>query len=90
MQHQSARFSFRPRIAANLATGRRHAPWQKLLIFSSVALAVFLVSAISPAAASAAETVVLRYGIFRGSLPMADLTEFAATGTESARLKRYL
>ena len=90
MQHQSARFSFRPRIAANLATGCSHAPWQKLLIFSSVALAVFLVSAISPAAASAAETVVLRYGIFRGSLPMADLTEFAATGTESARLKRYL
>lgn len=40
--------------------------------------------------ARAAETVVLRYGIFRGSLPMADLTEFAETGAESAKLKRYL
>lgn len=38
----------------------------------------------------AAETVVLRYGIFRGSIPVADLTEFAETGETSRRLRRYL
>lgn len=53
-------------------------------------LATGLVGAILPASASAAETVVLRYGIFRGSLPMADLSEFAETGEQSDRLKRYL
>jgi len=76
MHNQSARFPFRPR--------------QQSLVSGLTALAILLGSAILPASASAAETVVLRYGIFRGSLPMADLTEFAATGTESTRLKRYL
>lgn len=40
--------------------------------------------------AEAADTVVLRYGIFRGSIPMADLNEFAETGEASSRLRRYL
>jgi hypothetical protein len=40
--------------------------------------------------AQAAETVVLRYSIFRRSLPVADLTEFAETGEPSRRLQRYL
>lgn len=38
----------------------------------------------------AAETVVLRYGIFRGSLPVSDLNEFVETGETSRRLRRYL
>jgi Alpha/beta hydrolase of unknown function (DUF1400) len=57
---------------------------------SLVALSVLTTGALWPAAASAAETVVLRYGIFRGSLPTADLAEFAETGNQSDRLKRYL
>ena len=51
---------------------------------------VTMLSLVVAPSARAAETVVLRYGIFRGSLPVADLTEFAQTGVESARLKRYL
>lgn len=54
------------------------------------ALAVLATGIIYPTAAEAAETVVLRYGIFRGSLPMADLSRFAETGEQSDRLKRYL
>jgi hypothetical protein len=46
--------------------------------------------AFSAPAAQAAETVVLRYGIFRGSIPMADIKEFAETGETSSRLNRYL
>lgn len=38
----------------------------------------------------AAERVVLRYGIFRGSIPVADLNEFAETGETSRTLRRYL
>ncbi len=57
---------------------------------SFAALAVLATSAIWPTTASAAETVVLRYGIFRGSLPMADLSRFAETGEQSDQLKRYL
>ncbi len=48
-----------------------------------------LVLLLAPSA-EAAETVVLRYGIFRGSIPMADLTEFAETGETTRRLRRYL
>jgi hypothetical protein len=40
--------------------------------------------------AKASETVVLRYGIFRGSVPVADLNEFAETGEAKGRIKRYL
>lgn len=40
--------------------------------------------------AKAAETVVLRYGIFRGSVPVADLNEFAETGEATGRIRRYL
>ena len=57
----------------------------RLLLGLSVVLSASLTSP-----ASAAETVVLHYGIFWRSLPMADLTEFAQTGTQSARLGRYL
>lgn len=38
----------------------------------------------------AAEKIVLRYGIFRRSVPVSDLTEFAETGEPSRRLNRYL
>lgn len=38
----------------------------------------------------AAEELVLRYGIFRGSVPIADLNEFAETGETSRSLRRYL
>lgn len=40
--------------------------------------------------AEAAETVVLRYGIFRGSVPVSDLEKFAETGEARGKLKRYL
>ncbi|MFM7424807.1 MAG: alpha/beta hydrolase [Elainella sp.] len=40
--------------------------------------------------AEAAETVVLRYGIFRGSVPVADLNQFAETGEAKGRIRRYL
>jgi Alpha/beta hydrolase of unknown function (DUF1400) len=45
---------------------------------------------VTAAPVRAAETVVLRYGIFRGSVPVADLTEFAETGETSRQLRRYL
>jgi hypothetical protein len=81
MKSKLARFSSLPRSGLAAATLRRGA-----LLLSVAALLATMI----PAPASAAETVLLRYGIFWGSLPMSDLTAFAETGAESPRLKRYL
>jgi hypothetical protein len=58
-------------------------------IATAIAAGFSFVLFLTPSA-KAAETVVLRYGIFRGSIPMADLNEFAETGEASSRLRRYL
>lgn len=62
---------------------------QRLTQFVSIAAGISLMLSIAPTA-QAAETVVLRYGIFRGSIPMADLNKFAETGETSRRLRSYL
>jgi hypothetical protein len=60
---------------------------QQLLLAISVAVGATVTLVPS---GQAAETVVLRYGIFRRSLPVADLTNFVETGETSGRLRRYL
>ena len=60
------------------------------MILSTAILLSTVLGVILVAPAIAAERVVLRYGIFWRSLPMADLTEFAETGVESEQLGRYL
>jgi hypothetical protein len=60
---------------------------QHLLLTVGVAIGVTLTLAPS---VQAAETVVLRYGIFRRSLPVADLTNLVETGETSSKLRRYL
>jgi hypothetical protein len=62
---------------------------QRLLAAIGIATFVGASWGIVPAA-QAAETVVLRYGIFRGSLPVQDLATFAETGQASKRLNHYL
>lgn len=63
---------------------------QPIFFAASVfATAIAVELALTPAV-KAAETVVLRYGIFRGSVPVQDLTDFAETGETSGRLRRYL
>lgn len=63
---------------------------QRIFLAASVfATAIVVELALTPAV-KAAETVVLRYGIFRGSVPVQDLTDFAETGETSGRLRRYL
>lgn len=41
-------------------------------------------------AAMAAESIVLRYRIFRATLPVEDLARFAETGETTRKLRRYL
>lgn len=60
-------------------------PRARVALVSLIGLSLLLA-----APAQAAETVVLRYGIFRGSIPVTDLTEFAETGEPSRQLRRYL
>lgn len=63
---------------------------QRILLAIGLGVAIGAVgSAVAPSA-KAAETVVLRYGLFSGSIPVEDLTEFAETGETSGRLRRYL
>lgn len=64
--------------------------WFTARISVAAALAIgFSLVLLEVPSAEAAETVILRYGIFRGSIPMADLTEFAETGETTRRLRRY-
>jgi hypothetical protein len=62
---------------------------QRLLLLIASATILGSVLGITTSA-QAAETVVLKYGIFRGSIPVQDLTTFAETGEASKRLSRYL
>ncbi len=59
----------------------------RLLGIGTIVLSGWLAIAIP---VQAAEELVLRYGIFRGSVPVADLNEFAETGETSRSLRRYL
>lgn len=63
---------------------------QRLIPFAGILAGITLFELMVASSAQAAETVVLRYGFFRGSIPMADLNEFAETGETSGRLRRYL
>jgi hypothetical protein len=56
------------------------------VLTTGLSLALYLLAP----SAEAAQTVVLRYGIFRGSVPVSDLEEFAETGEARGKLKRYL
>lgn len=67
-----------------LTTGRR------ALLIAGTFAAIALAGLVSLPRAEAAETVVLKYGLFRGSVPVQDLTKFAETGETSGRLRRYL
>jgi hypothetical protein len=67
-----------------LTTGRR------ALLIAETFAAIVLAGLVSIPRAEAAETVVLKYGLFRGSVPVQDLTKLAETGEPSGRLRRYL
>ncbi|MBI4781151.1 MAG: alpha/beta hydrolase [Oscillatoriophycideae cyanobacterium NC_groundwater_1537_Pr4_S-0.65um_50_18] len=57
----------------------------------STAIALALLGlAIAPSQATAAEKIVLKYQIFRRSIAVADLTQFAETGETSRPLRTYL
>lgn len=45
---------------------------------------------VSAATASAAETIIMKYGPIQRSLPVADLRQFADTGKPSRKLRSYL
>lgn len=62
---------------------------QRWLLPLSALVATVAAVAMTPSA-QAAQEVVLRYGIFRGSVPVHDLSKFAETGETSSTLRRYL
>lgn len=63
--------------------------WRQRLV-ATVGIMATMATAIEMPPVQAAQTVVLRYGIFRGSIPVSDLSTFAETGETSRKLRRYL
>lgn len=60
------------------------------LLLAGIGIAIGAIGLAAAPSVQAAQTVVLRYGIFTGSVPVQDLKEFAETGETSRRLRRYL
>ncbi len=61
-----------------------------LSLRSGLFLSAIATALLSTAQAIAADTVVLKYGSFRGSVPVEELTTFAETGETSRTLRFYL
>jgi Alpha/beta hydrolase of unknown function (DUF1400) len=60
------------------------------ILLAGIGLGIGVLGLVAVPRAEAAETVVLRYGLFRGSVDVDDLEELVETGEASGRLRRYL